>query len=415
MKAAILTIGDELLNGQTIDTNAAWIGQELNLIGVSIASKLSVGDEAQAIKDGLDYCFRHASLVIVTGGLGPTKDDITKQCLANYFEDKLIFHQGSFDLIEAYFSRTNRPTTKAHRLQCHMPSKAELIENRRGTAPGMWFAEGEKFLLSMPGVPTEMKGLMKNGGLSKIDAVNTQQNIYHYIIQTAGMGETYIAEQIEEIVTSFPDFLSIAYLPGLASVKLRLTAIGSDAVQIKNDTEALGAKIVSILGDAVYALGNSTLEEVVGQIATEKGVTLGTAESCTGGNISSLLVSVPGSSAYYKGSIIAYANDTKMNDLNVSEDTLNNHGAVSEQTVIEMAKGLITRLGVDVAVAVSGIAGPTGGTEDKPVGTIWLAVGSKDRLVTKKLQLFKTRDRNIKATSVLALNELRKYLNVHSQ
>ena len=229
------------------------------------------------------------------------------------------------------------------------------------------------------------------------------------------MGETFIAEQIEEIVTSFPDFLSIAYLPGLASVKLRLTAIGSDAVQIKNDTEALGAKIVSILGDAVYALGNSTLEEVVGQIATEKGVTLGTAESCTGGNISSLLVSVPGSSAYYKGSIIAYANDTKMKDLNVSEDTLNNHGAVSEQTVIEMAKGLITRLGVDVAVAVSGIAGPTGGTEDKPVGTIWLAVGSKDRLVTKKLQLFKTRDRNIKATSVLALNELRKYLNVHSQ
>ena len=411
MNAAILTIGDELLNGQTIDTNAAWMGQELNLIGVSIASKLSVGDEAQAIKDGLDYCFKHASLVIVTGGLGPTKDDITKGCLANYFEDELTFDQGSYDKIKEYFSRTNRQPTEAHKLQCHMPSKAELIDNQRGTAPGMWFAEGDKFLLSMPGVPSEMKGLMKNGGLSKIDAVNTQQNIYHYIIQTAGMGETYIAEQIEDIVSTFPDFLSIAYLPGLASVKLRLTAKGADAAQIKKETEALGARIVSTLGDAVFALGNSKLEEVVGQIAKEKGLTLGTAESCTGGNISRLLTSVSGSSAYYKGSIVAYANDVKMNDLNVSEDTINTHGAVSEETVTEMVEGLINRLHVDVAVAVSGIAGPTGGTPDKPVGTIWIAVGRKGHVVTKKLQLTKTRDLNISYTSVFALNELRRYLN----
>lgn len=411
MKAAILTIGDELLNGQTIDTNAAWMGRELNLIGVSINSKLSVGDEAQAIREGLDYSFRHASLVIITGGLGPTKDDITKQCLADYFDDELTFHQQSYDRIEAYFRSTKRQPTEAHRQQCHMPSKAELIENQRGTAPGMWFAEGDKFLLSMPGVPSEMKGLMKNGGLNKIDAVNTQQNIYHYIIQTAGMGETYIAEQIADVVASFPEFLSIAYLPGLASVKLRLTAIGSDAGQIKNETEALGAKIVSILGDAVFALGNSTLEEVIGQIAIEKGLLLGTAESCTGGNISRLLTSIPGSSAYYKGSIIAYANDVKMNELNVSEDTLNNHGAVSEETVTEMVKGLITRLQVDVAVAVSGIAGPSGGTPEKPVGTIWIAVGSGTRLKTKKLQLVKNRDLNIKYTSVIALNELRRFLN----
>ncbi len=411
MNAAILTIGDELLNGQTIDTNAAWMGQELNLIGVSITSKLSVGDDEQAIRDGLDYSFKQASLVIVTGGLGPTKDDITKQCLAQYFDDELTFHQGSYDRIEAYFSRTNRQPTEAHRQQCYMPSKAELIENQRGTAPGMWFAEDGKFLLSMPGVPSEMKGLMKNGGLSKIDAVNTQQNIYHYIIQTAGMGETYIAEQIEEIVASFPEFLSIAYLPGLASVKLRLTAIGSDAVLIKNETEALGAKVVSILGDAVYALGNSTLEEVIGQIAKEKDLTLGTAESCTGGNISRLLTSIPGSSAYYKGSIVAYANEVKKEELNVSEETLKNHGAVSEETVTEMVNGLIERLKVDVAVAVSGIAGPSGGTPEKPVGTIWLAIGSKDRLVTKKLQLVKNRDLNIKYTSVIALNELRRFLN----
>ncbi len=411
MNAAILTIGDELLNGQTIDTNAAWMGQELNLIGVSITSKLSVGDDEQAIRDGLDYSFKQASLVIVTGGLGPTKDDITKQCLAQYFDDELTFHQGSYDRIEAYFSRTNRQPTEAHRQQCYMPSKAELIENQRGTAPGMWFAEDGKFLLSMPGVPSEMKGLMKNGGLSKIDAVNTQQNIYHYIIQTAGMGETYIAEQIEDIVASFPEFLSIAYLPGLASVKLRLTAIGSDAVLIKNETEALGAKVVSILGDAVYALGNSTLEEVIGQIAKEKDLTLGTAESCTGGNISRLLTSIPGSSAYYKGSIVAYANEVKKEELNVSEETLKNHGAVSEETVTEMVNGLIERLKVDVAVAVSGIAGPSGGTPEKPVGTIWLAIGSKDRLVTKKLQLVKNRDLNIKYTSVIALNELRRFLN----
>ena len=411
MNAAILTIGDELLNGQTIDTNAAWMGQELNLIGVSVVSKLSVGDEAQAIKDGLDYSYQHASLVIVTGGLGPTKDDITKKCLADYFEDDLTFDQGSYDRIEAYFSRTNRKPTEAHKLQCHMPTKAELIENQRGTAPGMWFAEEGKFLLSMPGVPSEMKGIMKYGGLSKIDAINTRQNIYHYIIQTAGMGETYIAEQIDEIVASFPDFLSIAYLPGLASVKLRLTAKGPDAAQIKTETEAKGARIVGTLGDAVFALGNSTLEEVVGLLAKEKGLSIGTAESCTGGNISRLLTSVAGSSAYYKGSIIAYANDVKMNDLQVSKDTINTHGAVSEETVTEMVIGLINKLHVDVAIAVSGIAGPTGGTPEKPVGTIWIAVGRKDDIVTKKLQLTKNRDLNITYTSVYALNALRRYLN----
>ncbi len=411
MNAAILTIGDELLNGQTIDTNAAWIGQELNYVGVSVAIKLSVGDEALAIRDALDYCYQHASLIIVTGGLGPTKDDITKKCLADYFSDELAFDQASYDRIEAYFNRTNRQPTQAHKVQCYMPTKAELIANNRGTAPGMWFAEEGRFLLSMPGVPSEMKGLMKNGGIKKIDEINTHQNIYHYIIQTAGIGETYIAEQIEDIVSSFPSFLSIAYLPGLASVKLRLTAKGSDKDLIKQETEAMGVKIVSTLRDAVYAIGNTKLEDAVGQLAIEKGLTIGTAESCTGGNIAQLLTSIPGSSAYFKGSIVAYANDIKTSALNVSEETLSTEGAVSEVTVQEMVKGLIDTLRVVLAIAVSGIAGPTGGSPEKPVGTIWMAVGNKDKVITKKLQLTKNRDLNIKYTSVYALNELRRFID----
>lgn len=410
MKAAVLTIGDELLNGQTIDTNSAWIGQELNKIGITLVSKLSVGDTDKDIRAGLEYCYQHASLVIVTGGLGPTNDDITKQSLATFFDCDLTFSQVTYDRIVAYFEASNRQPTDAHRQQCYLPSKAELVTNERGTAPGMWMNKGRKFLLSMPGVPSEMKGLMLNGGLEKIAALNPDQQIHHHIIQTVGIGETYIAEKIKDIVARFPDYISIAYLPGLGSVKLRLTAIGPDKNLLIAKNESFGKKIADLLGDPVYATGAKTLQQTVGEIAKNSKLTIGTAESCTGGHIAQLIASVPGASSYYKGSVVAYSNDIKENILNVSSETLKEEGAVCESTVKQMVSGLVNHLNVDVALAVSGIAGPTGGSKEKPVGTIWMAVGNKEKVISKKLQLSKTRDLNIKYTNVLGLDLLRRFL-----
>ncbi len=410
MKAALLTIGDELLNGQTIDTNSAWLGQQLNKIGVQVVLKLSVGDKRDAIINGLNYAYQEANMVIVTGGLGPTKDDITKSVIAEYFNDNLTFDEVTFNRIKSYFERTNRQPTKAHREQSFMPTKANLLQNNRGTAPGMWIQEGKKILLSMPGVPSEMKGIMEDLGLSRIAALNPEQHIQHYIIQTAGLGETYIEERIEDLIDEFPDQLNIAYLPGIASVKLRITAMGTDAKYLSDQKEYFGSRIADRLGTAVVSIGNKKIEEAIGVLAVDKNIKIGTAESCTGGYIAQLITSIPGSSAYFKGSIIAYSNNVKISALDVLPDTLALHGAVSEQTVVEMVQGLLKNLELDVAVAVSGIAGPGGGTVEKPVGTIWIAVGNKEKTITKKLHLIKNRDLNIRYTAITALNQLRLFL-----
>lgn len=411
MKAAILTIGDELLNGQTIDTNAAWLGQQLNKIGVQVITKLSVGDERPDILNGLDFAFQQSHLVIVTGGLGPTQDDITKKVLAEYFEDELVFSEASYELIENYFNASGRQPREAHRLQCYMPSKSTLLTNRRGTAPGMWFENDGKFLLSMPGVPSEMKGIMLDEALDKISSKNPNFHIRHYIIQTIGIGETVVADKIAHILSELPSELGIAYLPGIASVKLRLTGKGVDRTFIDEKVEYFGHKIAEQMGSYVFGFGETTIEAAVGAIATSKGLSIGTAESCTGGLISSRITSISGSSNYYKGSIIAYSNEVKSKHLKVGALTLAEEGAVSESTVSQMVVGLVEELEVDVAIAVSGIAGPTGGSKEKPVGTIWVAVGSKKRVVAKKLQLTKNRELNIQYTTTIALNQLRLFMN----
>ena len=410
MKAALLTIGDEILNGQTIDTNSSWISRELNKIGVSVVARLSVSDTHEAIRAGLDIVFGYANLVITTGGLGPTKDDVTKKALAAYFNDDMIFHQGTYDRIKSYFHKTGRSTTEAHRIQSFMPSQAQLFVNNRGTAPGMWFENDQKILLSVPGVPTEMKGILTEYGLPKISELNNNQDISHFVIQTAGIGETYIAEEIKDIVEDFPPELSIAYLPSQATVKLRVSGIGEDKGFIEEQTSFFGQSICNKLGDAVFGLGDITLPEVVGIIAKDKQITIGTAESCTGGHLSHLITSIPGSSHYYKGSVISYDNEVKSNVLKVQKETLDQYGAVSRETVKEMVSGLIDHLDVDVAVAVSGIAGPSGGTPEKPIGTVWIAVGDKSTIITKKIQLAKNRLLNIEYSSLLALNQLRLFL-----
>ena len=382
MKAAILTIGDELLNGQTIDTNSAWIGIELAKVGVEVAAKMSVSDQDESIRMGLDVLYKSAAVVLVTGGLGPTQDDVTKKSLAKYFEDELVFSNETYDRLSNMFEKRGRKPLEAHRQQCMLPNTAELIINKRGTAPGMWMQKGGKYLLSMPGVPAEMKGIMTDGGLDIIAKLNPDIHIDYRIIKTAGIGESMIAERIADILKSLPAYQSIAYLPGRASVKLRLTAIGSDAAQIESDNDQVAFQIKEILGDFVYASGDHTLQEVVGQLALQKGWMIGTAESCTGGHIAQLITSISGSSRYYKGSVIAYAIEIKTDILGVSTVVLQENGAVSEPVVRQMVLGLIDHLGVDLAVAVSGIAGPTGGTPEKPVGTIWMAVGTACLLYT---------------------------------
>jgi len=408
--ATIITIGDELLYGQTIDTNSAWIGQELSKRGVAVKERIAIGDTHKDIIDALTRATSSADVVIITGGLGPTKDDITKLAIADFMQVGMHFSQETFERIENYFSKIGRSTTEAHREQCMMPDTVDLITNQRGTAPGMWFDYKGTILLSMPGVPHEMKGIMTDQGLSRIQALSPDFHIIHHILRTAGTGETYLAEKIEDIVSDFPEEITIAYLPGLASVKLRLTVQGSDLKKILSILETYSKRIEQRVSSWIYTSEDKELEEVLGEVCISRGIKIGTAESCTGGKIAQLITSVPGSSAYFEGSIVSYSNNIKEKLLNVNTATLERHGAVSKETVREMVRGAIDALGVDVAVAVSGIAGPGGGSKEKPVGTVWVAVGSKERVIAKKWQLVKNRELNIRYSATVALNQMRLFI-----
>lgn len=409
-KATILTIGDELLIGQTIDTNSAWMGQQLSALGIHIEEKIAIQDTKEGIISGLERAMSKGNIVLITGGLGPTKDDITKKVMADYFGMEMVFDGPTWGRIEKLFARWGRPTTDAHRLQCYMPAGAQILENKMGTAPGMLFEVDGKILVSMPGVPYEMKYIMENHVLPMIKENFTSQCIVHHTILTAGEGESRIAVKIEEVIDLLPDYISIAYLPNLGTVKLRLTAVGEEEDVLREEVEKYGKKIEEILGDLVYGHNQENLPIVIGKLAKEKGLKIGTAESCTGGLVASKIVSVPGSSSYFEGSVVTYSYDLKRKLLNVNASTLLNHGAVSEETVREMVRGAVDYLGVDVAVAISGIAGPTGGTEEKPVGTVWIACGNNDKMVTLKLLAGKDRLKNIEYASNYAMNVMRKFL-----
>jgi nicotinamide-nucleotide amidase len=410
MKAAIITVGDELLNGQTIDTNSAWISEQLNSIGISVVMKYAVPDHLADIVHALEIANNKADLILMTGGLGPTKDDITKVAIAKYVGDEMSFSQDTYDRISGYFNKRKLSLTEAHRQQCYMPSSAILVENPRGTAPGMWIERPNMILLSMPGVPSEMKAIMSTSALTMIQSRATGQYIEHYIIQTAGTGETVLAEMIEDIVDEFPEELSMAYLPGIASVKLRVTGKGNDEKKINQLVQTYGQLIKSRVEKYVFGLGTTTLPRALQDLCISKNIHIATAESCTGGGVSHMITSEPGSSAYFIGAAVTYSNESKKNLLGVKDSTLDTHGAVSEETVKEMVAGVIQLMQADCAIAISGIAGPGGGTPEKPVGTIWLAIGSKNHIKTRKLQLVKDRTMNIEYTIVLALNELRLFV-----
>lgn len=410
MKATILTIGDEILIGQIIDTNAAWMSQQLTALGVAVVERVTVADEHKAIVDAIRYCLGQSDMVLMTGGLGPTKDDITKVAIADYLGVEMNFHQEVFDKIKALFEPRNIPFTDAHKDQCYLPDQVEVLENTMGTAPGMLWQHEGKQIASMPGVPYEMKAIMKEQILPRLAQRADRKVILHKTIMTAGMGESTIADKVEDIVDAFDQELSIAYLPGIAQVRLRITAKGNDESVLQSKLDKAVSLVSERIEDLVYGYNEISLQGALQQLCIERGLTVGTAESCTGGYLSHLLTSVSGSSAYYQGSAITYTNALKQKMLGVKEETLKAYGAVSEQVVKEMVHGAIDLLGVDIAVAISGIAGPTGGSEEKPVGTVCIAVGTHSVIKTRTILAFTDRSKNIAYASNHALNMLRKYV-----
>lgn len=407
MRAGLITVGDEILIGQIVDTNSSWIASHLAEIGVGVVAKLSVGDILADISRGLDLIYEKSDVILMTGGLGPTKDDVTKKALADYFDCDMIFSQETFDRIADIFEKRSIKMTEAHREQCYLPAKALIIENKMGTAPGMWFEKDGKYLCSMPGVPHEMKYIMTHGVLPRLTAMST--SIYRKkTIRTSGIGESAIAEMIEPALED--QDVNVAYLPSIGQVRLRLSKVGNDAALVESIVDKAVQSITTIIGPHIFGYDDDTLEQHVGLLLVNKKLTLATAESCTGGYLAHMITSVSGSSAYYRGSIIAYSNEIKHKVLQVSQDTLDQEGAVSEQTVREMVQGTLSLIDSDIAISVSGIAGPGGGSAEKPVGTVWIAVGDGERIVTKRYLFTKDRIINIKYTAVYALDMLRKFL-----
>lgn len=412
MEAIILTIGDEILIGQVVDTNSAWLGQKLSEAGIRVKKILSISDDYHEIISTLQKTTEEADLIITTGGLGPTKDDITKKAIADFLGTKLYFHEPTYERIKKIFEKLGRPMSPAHNDQCLMPEGAEILRNSMGTAPGMLFNFQGTKIISLPGVPYEMKAIMEEEVLPKIYE-SSLITIVHKTILTCGNGETVIENQISEIIDEFPENIKIAYLPALAQVRLRITGTGSEKTGVEQLVASFTDRIAKRLDDMVYGYDDSSLPKELFTLCSTKSIKVATAESCTGGLIASKIVAVPGSSSYFQGGIVAYSNEIKTNILNVKAETLLNSGAVSETTVIEMVDGAIDVLGVDVAVAVSGIAGPDGGTPEKPVGTIWICAGNKDSKSTFLLRAGKDRTKNIEIASIYALDLLRKFILKH--
>jgi nicotinamide-nucleotide amidase len=410
MEATLVTIGDEILIGQVIDTNSAWMGQELNLRGIKVKETISISDTSEAIIDTLKSVFEKSDLILMTGGLGPTKDDITKKAITEYYGVGMAFHEPTFEWIQRFFKKLQKSTTEAHKEQCFMPVNATLLNNKMGSAPGMWFDEKGKVLVSMPGVPYEMKSIMEEEVFPRLKERFVSKPIVHKTILTIGEGETRIADQIEDFENSLPENIKLAYLPNLGMVRLRLTATGEDEQMLNTLLDSKVKELQSLIPDLIFGYGTNTIQKAVGELFIKKGKTIATAESCTGGYLSHLITSVPGASAYFMGGTTPYSNQMKEKILNVKAETLSTFGAVSEETVIEMVKGALDLLATDIALSVSGIAGPGGGTPDKPVGTIWLAIGDKNKIETLKLQLGKDRLKNIQYTAITALNMMRKFL-----
>ena len=368
MLAEIITIGDEILIGQIVDTNSAWMAQQLNKIGLRVKQISSVSDDRQHILTALNEAKERVDVILITGGLGPTKDDITKNTLAAYFNAGMVENAAALANVEDIFKRYNRPLLEVNRLQARVPENCEVILNKNGTAPGMWFNEQGKIYVSMPGVPHEMMYMMEDSVLPKLNSTLKLPFILHKTILTVGEGESFLAEKIADIENSLPPYIKLAYLPKLGQVRLRLSGYNEDEQLIKIKIEEFAAKITERIGNIVAAQEDIPLEKAIMNFMAAKGLTLSLAESCTGGYLSQLFTQHPGSSKVFLGGVIAYSNDVKSNILKVNKDTLENFGAVSEETAGEMVKGVLAVINTDYGISITGIAGPDGGSPEKPVG-----------------------------------------------
>lgn len=410
MQAEIITIGDEILIGQIVDTNSAWIAQKLNAIGIRVKQITSVSDDREHILTALKEAHSRANIILITGGLGPTKDDITKKTLAEYFGVGLIENKAALANVEAIFRRIRGTTftelLDVNKQQAMVPENCEVILNRNGTAPGMWFNYNNAVYVSMPGVPHEMMYMMEDSVIPKLKTTFELPFIIHHTILTAGKGESYLAQKIADIEDSLPPYIKLAYLPKLGQVRLRLSGYGNDEVLLKAKVDKFAEKITERVGGSVVAQEDIPIEKAILNFMAERDLTLSVAESCTGGYISHLITQHAGSSKVFFGGAVSYAYELKESILGVKNETLWQHGAVSEETLIEMVEGALLNFKSDYAVAVTGIAGPDGGTPEKPIGTVWIGVANKKKTVTRKFLFGNKRQQNIERTAIAALNML---------
>ncbi len=412
MKATVITIGDEILIGQIIDTNSAWIGQQFSTLGVKIHEIISCGDDAVQIVDAIDRAKASSQIVLMTGGLGPTKDDITKKILVDYFNTELVLNEEVWEKMKAIFEKRGLQVLEINRSQAMIPKDCIMLPNMRGTAQGMWFERDGVVFISMPGVPHEMKHLMETQVIPKLQQKFTFPKIVHATIMTAGAGESAIANMLSTFENELPPNIKLAYLPNLGTVKLRLTAFG-EGDKLVGEVEAQKQKMKALLGYHVYCDGEEPLEAIVGKMLLAQQATVSCAESCTGGYISHLFTSISGSSRYFEGGVVSYSYDVKEKMLGVKHETLLKYGAVSEECVREMLHGLLRVSGTNYGIAVSGIAGPDGGTPEKPVGTVWISVGNNEKIISKRFNFFPSRMENIRIFSNAALNMLRLFMDGH--
>ena len=426
MTAHIINIGDELLIGQVVNTNASWMAEELNKRNIKVTNISVISDGADDIRTQLDRSLSEADVVLITGGLGPTKDDITKTVLCNYFGDTLVRHQPTYDNVKKFFDRRGLPFTEINQAQALVPSKCKVILNEVGTAPCMVFTipqatfkqpspkktdtSVEKIVISMPGVPFEMKWLMQNSVLPLLEERLGSQAIVHKTILTFGIGESFLADKIADWEDALPAHIKLAYLPEAGKVRLRLSAYGADKAQLEQEVAERIETLKLIIDANIYGYDDETISSVIGKLLNQKGATVATAESCTGGLIGNVITEVSGSSAYYKGGIIAYSNELKERLLGVRHEMLEQYGAVSEETAIEMARGCLAVTGADYAIATTGISGPTGATEEKPLGLVYVAIASREEVVCNRYVFTTTRQQHQQRTANQALFDLYKIL-----
>ena len=409
MFAELITIGDELLIGQVVDTNSAWMGRELNNIGIEVLRIVSVRDREEETLEAIDNAMKRVNIVLVTGGLGPTKDDITKQTLCKYFNTELIFSEEVFENVKRVLAG-KIPMNKLNKGQAMVPKNCTVINNPVGSASVSWFERDGKVLVSMPGVPQEMTTVMAESVLPKLHERFQTDVIMHQTFLVQHYPESVLAEKLEAWEVALPDCIKLAYLPKLGIIRMRLTGRGHDRKEVETLLNREKAKLETILGEDIFSEEDTPLEVIIGELLKKRKLTVSTAESCTGGSIAERLTSIAGSSEYFKGSIVAYSNEVKKDLLYVSSETLEKYGAVSEETVIEMVKGAMKALKTDCAVATSGIAGPGGGTPEKPVGTVWIAAGYKNEIRTYKQETNRGRAMNIERAGNNALLMLRDLL-----